>query len=333
VIVDGAYVGGFTEMWENYLCPEFDFIEFGKTVELLVHNLNKVIDLNSYPLEECRRSNFRHRPIGIGVQGLADVFFKMRMPYDSTAAREMNSKIFEALYYYALSASNRLAEELGPFESFDGSPLSKGLFHFDLCDGFDPSISCCGYFDWDTLRTNIMQHGTRNSLLIAPMPTASTSQIMGNTESFEPLTNNLYVRRTLVGEFYICNEYLRNDLEVIGKWNNDTIEHLIIHKGSIQQLNVPNTMKQLYRTVWEIPQKALIDMAAERQYFIDQSQSFNIYLNEPNMDKLTKIHFYGWKKGLKTGSYYIRSRSVISSQNVTIDPTKEKEIACESCSA
>lgn len=337
VIVDDAYVGGFTEMWDAFLCPLFDFEAFEKTVTLLVDNLNQVIDRNCYPLEECKRSNLRHRPIGIGVQGLADVFYKMRLPYDSIGARDLNQKIFEALYYYALKASNAAARVAGPYESFPGSPLSKGLFHFDLCERFDPRAYSHNDFDWETLRKNIVAYGTRNSLLIAPMPTASTSQILGNTESFEPLTNNLYVRRTLAGEFYVCNEHLRSDLEVLGKWTNDTIEHLILHKGSIQQLQVPHVMKHLYRTVWEIPQKSLIDMAAERQYFIDQSQSFNIYLNEPNMEKLTKIHFYGWKKGLKTGSYYIRSRSVISSQNVTIDPVREKEIllsgACESCSA
>jgi len=331
VLIDGKYVGGFNEMWDKYLIPEFDYDQFREVVHLMVKNLNRVIDLNAYPLEECKRSNLRHRPIGIGVQGLADVFYKMRLPYDSPKARELNRNIFEALYFYALSASVDIAKTEGPYSSFNGSPLSEGKFHFDLCDGFDYASHTSGRFDWEQLRRDVLIYGTRNSLLVAPMPTASTSQILGNTESFEPLTNNLYVRRTSAGEFYVCNEGLRSDMEALSRWDNDTIDHLIIHKGSVQQLNIPNYLKQLYRTVWEIPQKSLIDMAADRQLFIDQSQSFNIYLNEPLHDKLTKIHFYGWKKGLKTGSYYIRSRAAISSQNVTIDPTKE--MGCESCSA
>ena len=298
----------------------------------MVRNLNRVIDINCYPLEECRRSNLRHRPIGIGVQGLADVFFQLRLPYDSPGARKLNLAIFESMYFNALTASVDLARRHGIYDSFRGSPLSEGKFHFDLCSEFSPVDHMSGRFDWEALRANVLQHGVRNSLLIAPMPTASTSQILGNTESFEPLTNNLYVRRTQAGEFYVCNSFMRSDLEALSRWDNDTIEHLIVHKGSIQNMQqVPTFMKTLYRTVWEIPQKSLIDMAADRQFFIDQSQSFNIYLNEPNMEKLTKIHFYGWKKGLKTGSYYIRSRSVISSQNVTVDPLKEKE--CEACSA
>ena len=327
VLVDGAYVGGFEDMWKKYLCPFFDFAQFEEAIHTLVVNLNRVIDLNAYPLPECKRSNMRHRPIGIGVQGLADVFFHMRMPYDSVEARRLNRQIFEALYYFALRSSLQLAKEEGHYETFIGSPLSKGRFHFDLCGGVDLD----GTHDWESLRKEIQEHGTRNSLLVAPMPTASTSQILGNTESFEPLTNNLYVRRTLAGEFYVCNPFLREDLEALGEWSNDTIEHLIVRKGSVQDLPIPSDLKQIYRTVWEIPQKSLIDMAADRQMFIDQSQSFNVYLNEPTMDKLTKIHFYGWKKGLKTGSYYVRSRAAISSQNVTIDPMKEK--SCESCSA
>lgn len=326
VLMDGNYVGGFQECWERYLCPSFDYETFGQSIRILVRNLNGVIDRNAYPLPECRRSNMRHRPVGIGVQGLADVFFAMRIPYDSSRARALNAHIFEAIYYYALRASMQLAEEQGTYESYEGSPMSRGLFHFEM--GGTPLFS--GMFDWEQLRGDIRHHGIRNSLLVAPMPTASTSQILGNTESFEPLTNNLYVRRTLAGEFYVCNAFLREDLEVLGYWNNQTMDHLIIKKGSVQELPISATLKDLYRTVWEIPQKSLIDMAADRQMFIDQSQSFNIYLNEPNMDKLTKIHFYGWKKGLKTGSYYVRSRAAISSQNVTVDPLKEE---CTSCSA
>lgn len=330
VIMDNAYVGGFEECWQSYLCPWFDFQKFGESIGMLVRNLNRVIDLNAYPLPECRQSNMRHRPIGIGVQGLADVFFAMRLPYDSPRARQLNAHIFEAIYYYALRASMQLAVKEGTYDSYEGSPMSRGFFHFEMGDPtHEPMFS--GMFNWEELRKEIGRYGIRNSLLVAPMPTASTSQILGNTESFEPLTNNLYVRRTLAGEFYVCNPFLREDLEVLGQWDDETIDHLIIKKGSIQELQVGVTLKQLYRTVWEIPQKSLIDMAADRQMFIDQSQSFNIYLNEPDMDKLTKIHFYGWKRGLKTGSYYVRSRAAISSQNVTIDPSKEE--ACQSCSA
>jgi len=333
VFIDDECVGGFTEMWEQYLCPEFDFVEFGKVVERIVENLNRVIDLNHYPLEECKRSNLKHRPIGLGVQGLADVFFAMRLPYDSEKARILNRKIFEAMYFHALSSSNLLAQQNSPYESFQGSPLSKGLFHFDLCEDFK-DFYCSGSFDWNELRNRIKIYGTRNSLLVAPMPTASTSQILGNTESFEPLTNNLYLRRTLAGEFYVCNQFLLSDLQALDLWKEDIIDTLIVQKGSVQQLPLPSFLKQVYRTVWEIPQKSLIEMAADRQFFIDQSQSFNIYLNETSNEKLTKIHFYGWQKGLKTGSYYVRSRSAISSQNVTIDPTKEKHILdCESCTS
>lgn len=333
IIKDAKYVGGFSEFWNDYLCPQFDFDKFGDAVSVLVHNLNTVIDLNAYPLKECKESNLRHRPIGIGVQGLADLFFIMRMSYDSKEARQLNLEIFEALYFYALQASNELAKKSGHYSSFPNSPLSLGRFHFDLCENFNEKIHLSSRFDWEQLRTNIQKYGTKNSLLVAPMPTASTSQILGNTESFEPLTNNLYLRRTSAGEFYICNQFLIKDLRSLSKWDNNTIEHLIVHKGSVQQLDIPTYLKNIYRTVWEIPQKSLIDMAADRQFFIDQSQSFNIYLNDSNMDKLNKIHFYGWKKGLKTGSYYIRSRAPVSSQNYTIDPLKEKSLlACESCS-
>lgn len=333
IIRDNKYAGGFTEFWNDYLCPEFDFGEFGRAVSTLVNNLNRVIDLNAYPLEECRTSNLKNRPIGIGVQGLADLFFMMRIPYDGARARQLNHEIFEALYFYALQSSTRLAQKDGHYESFPGSPLSQGRFHFDLCESFEYKTFLSPRFDWEQLRQDIRLHGTRNSLLVAPMPTASTSQILGNTESFEPLTNNLYLRRTSAGEFYICNHFLVKDLNALSKWDNNAIEHLIVHKGSVQQMDIPAYLKQIYRTVWEIPQKSLIDMAAERQFFIDQSQSFNIYLNDSNMDKLNKIHFYGWKKGLKTGSYYIRSRAPVSSQNYTIDPLKERSLlSCEACS-
>ena len=332
---DGTYVGGFDDVWTRYLCPEFDFERLGSLAEQLVENLNQVIDKNAYPLEKCRLSNTKHRPIGIGVQGLADVYFKMLVPYDSVTARKLNAEIFECLYFHALRASNRLAKAEGKYSSFEGSPLSQGKFHFEMqatpCSSIPVTLS--GKWDWESLRSRILESGTRNSLLVAPMPTASTSQILGNTESFEPLTSNLYLRRTSAGEFYVCNHMLRRVLDWIGRWDNDVIEKLVIFKGSVQNLSMlPASLREVFRTVWEIPQKSLIDMAADRQHFIDQSQSFNIYMQDASPEKLTKIHFYGWKKGLKTGSYYVRTRAPISSQNFTIDPLKEKE-TCESCSA
>lgn len=325
------YVGGFDEAWARYLCPEFDFERLGSIVEQLVENLNIVIDKNAYPLEKCRVSNMRHRPLGIGVQGLADVYFQMLLPYDSPKARQLNAEIFECLYFHALTASQRLAVQDGAYSTFAGSPLSRGKFHFELL-GPSQTPRLSGKWDWETLRPKIVETGTRNSLMVAPMPTASTSQILGNTESFEPLTSNLYLRRTSAGEFYVCNEMLRRVLHWLGRWDNDMIEKLVIFKGSVQNLSVlPKPLREVFRTVWEISQKSLIDMAADRQHFIDQSQSFNIHLEDATMEKLNKVHFYGWKKGLKTGSYYVRTRAPISSQNFTIDPLKEKE--CLSCSA
>jgi ribonucleoside-diphosphate reductase alpha subunit len=323
-------IGGFKEIWEIYLRPEFDFEKLGDIVGTLVENLNIIIDKNAYPLEECRRSNFRNRPVGIGVQGLADVFMALLEPYDSEYSRTLNRKIFETMYYYALKKSHELALIHGSYESFQGSPLSKGKFHFEFLSVFEAEKHLsCGY-DWESLRTNIVKDGTRNSLLLAPMPTASTSQIMGNTESFEPLTSNFYVRRTLAGEFYIMNKHLRTILEYANAWKEHNIQALILDKGSIMNTTIPKGIKDVFKTVWEIPQKHLIEMAADRQMFIDQSQSFNIYMSKGDPAVLTKIHFYGWKKELKTGSYYLRTRAAISSQNFSMDPEKE---ACVSCSS
>lgn len=335
---DWQYIGGWDEVWRQYLCPVFDYEKLANIVKQLVINLNEIIDKNAYPLPETQKSNLRHRPIGIGVQGLADVFCAMRWSYDSMEARECNRLIFETMYFHALQTSNELAIVKTPYESFHGSPLSKGCFHFELCENYDANKILSSRYDWETLRRKIFQFGTRNSLFIAPMPTASTSQILGNTESFEPLTSNMYLRRTLAGEFYVCNTYLQQDLKDMGLWNEECIERIIFHKGSIEKIpEIPTLVKNVYRTVWEIPQKSLIDMAVDRQYFIDQSQSMNIYLYPPSSEKLTKIHFYGWKKGLKTGSYYVRSRAAISSQRFTMDPIREQEIQqeyeCQNCSA
>lgn len=332
----GVYVGGFTETWTIFLKPRFDFNKLGDLVETLVENLNIVIDKNCYPLEECRRSNMKNRPIGMGVQGLADVFMEMLEPFDSEFSRKLNQKIFERIYYHGLKKSHELAQVNGPYQSFQGSPLSKGILHFDQYEDFSPE-NLSSELNWTDLRENIRRDGVRNSLLVAPMPTASTSQILGNTESFEPLTSNMYLRRTLAGEFYVVNKSLRRVLMDMNMWGEKIITNLILNKGSVSQMEISNQLKEVYRTVWEIPQKSLIDMAADRQRFIDQSQSFNIYMAKPDMNVLTKIHFYGWKKQLKTGCYYLRTRSVTSSQSFTIDPTIEKNSGgggseCESCS-
>lgn len=338
VVVGDGYdeVLGFQEFWERYLCPEFDFEELAHRVGVLVVNMNQIIDKNFYPTKETKTSNMNHRPIGLGVQGLADLFCRMGCAFDSPEAKHLNRKIFETMYYSALKTSMQYAKENDKvYASFKGSPLSKGEFHFDLCPNFDASITTEmePRYDWEALRKNVMKHGTSNSLFLAPMPTASTSQILYQNECFEPFTSNLYVRRTLAGEFTIFNKYLVQDLRDIGMWNQETIDHLIVHRGSIQKfLALPHSLRQVYRTAWEIPQKSLIDMAYQRQWFIDQSQSFNLFVAEPTMDKLTKIHFYGWKNGLKTGSYYIRTKPQHFSQNFTVDPTKEDKI-CVSCSA
>ena len=331
VFMGDEFIGGFTEMWSRFLSPEFDFEKLGVVVETLVENLNIVIDKNAYPIDKCRISNMRHRPMGIGVQGLADVFFKLMIPFDSEAAQELNRRIFETMYYHAIKKSCELAKEHGVYPSFPDSPLSKGLFHFDLYENRD---SMKFTHDWESLRSLVRQHGTRNSLFIAPMPTASTSQILGNTESFEPLTSNLYLRRTSAGEFYVCNPYLRKYLMMMKLWNDDLLDAMIVYKGSIQKIDrIPQSIRDVFRTVWEIPQKSVLTMASERQWFIDQSQSMNVYITDSDLNKLTKIHFFGWKNKLKTGSYYVRTRASTSSQNFTIDPMKEKELLCTSCSA
>lgn len=327
-----VFVGGFEEMWIDYLQPVFNFNRLADIVGNIVENLNQVIDLNKYPLEKAKTSNMNHRPMGIGVQGLANVFHELLIPYDSPKARELNRQIFETMYYFALQKSCSIAKQKGSYRTFQGSPLSSGLFHFDL---YDEKYPYKFKYDWDPLRQEIKQYGTRNSLLIALMPTASTSQILGNVESFECLTSNFYTRRTLSGEFYVVNRTLQNIMKACHLWNENQKEELIFNKGSILHFkNIPTRIKDVFRTVWEISQKNLIDMSADRGYFIDQSQSFNIYLNEPNMELLNKIHFYGYKKGLKTGSYYVRQRAIASAQNFSISSEKEKEfMECENCSA
>ena len=279
-------------------------------------NLNRIIDHNYYPVDEARNSNLRHRPIGLGVQGLADTFIQLRLPFESEAAKRLNKEIFETIYFAAMTASKDLAIQEGPYETFKGSPLSKGQFEFDLW-GVKPES---GRWDWENLRLDVMNHGVRNSLLVAPMPTASTSQILGNNECFEPYTSNIYTRRVLSGEFIIVNKYLLHDLVELGLWNNDMKNKIITANGSIQDIaEIPADIKELYKTVWEIKMRTIIDMAADRGAYICQSQSLNLFVSSPNAAKLTSMHFYAWKKGLKTGMYYLRTQAASQAVKFTVE--------------
>merc|ERR1712087_1080077 len=305
----------------------FDFKKLVEITQVVTKNLNKVIDVNYYPVKEAKTSNMRHRPIGIGIQGLADVFMRLRMPFDSKEAQVLNKEIFEAIYFGALTASNELAEKNGAYSTYKGSPMSEGKIQFDLWKEFGDDDSKNDEmklnekkFDWKGLRAKIAKHGVRNSLLCAPMPTASTSQILGNNECFEPYTSNVYVRRTLAGEFVCINDHFLRDLIKLGIWTPLLKDKLIAANGSVQKLEeVPDDLKAIYKTVWEISQKQLINMAADRGHFIDQSQSFNIHMDNPNFGKLTSMHFYGWKKGLKTGMYYLRTKAATDAIKFTVD--------------
>lgn len=298
----------------------FDHQRLYDVVYHITGNLNRVIDRNFYPIPEAERSNRRHRPVGLGVQGLADVFIKMRYPFESTEASQVNREIFETIYFAALSRSKDLAIAEGHYETFPGSPASKGQLQFDMW-GVKPTSR----WGWDALKTEIVKHGLRNSLLLAPMPTASTSQILGNTECFEPYTSNIYTRRVLAGEFTVLNQHLLKDLMGLGLWNDDLKNQIIAQGGSIQGVSeIPEDLRELYKTVWEIKQRTLIDMAAERGAFIDQSQSFNVFMAQPTAAKLTSMHFYGWKKGLKTGMYYLRTRPAAEAIKFTVDQQKLK---------
>ncbi|MDQ3109106.1 MAG: ribonucleoside-diphosphate reductase subunit alpha [Bacteroidota bacterium] len=278
-------------------------------------NLNKIIDGNYYPVPEARVSNMRHRPIGLGIQGLADVFILLRLPFDCEEARKLNAEIHETIYYAAMTASKDLAKKDGPYETFKGSPVSKGIFQFDMW-GVTPSPR----WEWDILKEEVKEHGVRNSLLLAPMPTASTSQILGNNECFEPYTSNIYTRRVLSGEFVVVNKHLLKDLVKLGLWNDNLKNKIIGANGSVQEIpEIPQNIKDLYRTVWEIPQRALIDMAADRGAFICQSQSLNLFVISANFAKLTSMHFYAWEKGLKTGMYYLRTKAAADAIKFTVD--------------
>ena len=285
-------------------------------------NLNRVIDRNYYPVKEAENSNFRHRPVGLGVQGLADAFIMLRLPFTSEEAKQLNQDIFETLYFAAVTASAEEAKKDGPYQTYKGSPMSKGEFQHNLWGIKDDELS--GRWDWATLRKTVKKQGVRNSLLVAPMPTASTSQILGNNECFEPYTSNIYTRRVLSGEFIVVNKHLLEDLVDRGLWNEDMKQELMRNNGSVQSIEgIPDDLKELYRTVWEMSMKDIIDMSRQRGYFIDQSQSLNLFMEGATMAKLTSMHFYGWKSGLKTGMYYLRTKSAVDAIKFTLD-TKTK---------
>ena len=327
--VDGSRIGKF----------EFDFADLERVTSLIVDNLNQIIDINYYPTLKTKTSNLRHRPIGIGVQGLADVFMMMDIPFHSEEAKQLNREIFETIYYAAIHASITLAARHGPYETFAGSPASQGILQFDMW-GIVPSPPKYRKkeYDWNLVKTKIQQYGMRNSLLLAPMPTASTSQILGNNECFEPITSNIYTRRTLAGEFIVVNRYLMRELIELGLWNERIKTNIIANNGSVQYIDgLPEHIKLKYKIVWEIPMKHVIDMAADRGAFICQSQSMNLWVEEPNYNIMTSMLFYAWNKGLKTGVYYLRRKAKHQPQQFTIEPEKtrsgdDNEI-CEFCSS
>lgn len=301
---------------------QFDFEKLYEVTYQATKNLNRIIDNNYYPVEEARNSNLRHRPVGLGVQGLADAFILMRLPFESDLAKVLNRNIFETIYFAAMSASKDLAKVDGAYESFRGSPLSKGLFQFDLWD-----VKPSGRYDWESLREEVKKYGVRNSLLVAPMPTASTSQVLGNNECFEPYTSNIYTRRVLSGEFIIVNKHLLKELVSLGLWNNAMKDRIITANGSVQHIEeIPAEIRELYKTVWEIKQRNLIDMAADRGAFICQSQSLNLFVDSPNTAKLTSMHFYAWKKGLKTGMYYLRTQAATKAVQFTVEKQAGKSM-------
>ena len=308
----------------------FNFEELHKVTKIITRNLNKVIDVNFYPLDKAEKSNKRHRPIGIGVQGLADVYILMRYRFESSEAKALNKHIFETMYHAAVEQSMELSKELGPYETFEGSPISNGQFQFDLWN-VDPISSL---FDWESLRTQVKQHGVRNSLLIAPMPTASTSQILGNNECIEPYTSNLYLRRTIAGEFVIINKHLIQDLLQCNLWNEEMKNKIVRHHGSVQNIpEIPMDIKLLYKTAWEIKQKSIIDQAVDRGPYVCQSQSMNLFVPRPTFKILTSMHFYAWKHGLKTGMYYLRTQPASQPVQFTLRPDEQTNKICDTCSA
>ncbi|MEL4457007.1 ribonucleoside-diphosphate reductase subunit alpha [Lutimonas vermicola] len=300
----------------------FDHKKLFKVTKKITRNLDTVIDQNFYPVPEAKNSNMRHRPVGIGIQGLADAFILLRLPFTSEEAKKLNQEIFETIYFGALTASMELAQEKEPYSTYKGSPISQGEFQFNMWNIGEDELS--GRWEWKKLRESIMEHGVRNSLLVAPMPTASTSQILGNNEAFEPYTSNIYTRRVLSGEFIVVNKHLLEDLVNLGLWNNDMKEDIMRASGSIQHIeSIPQDLKDLYKTVWEMSMKDIIDMARHRGYFIDQSQSLNLFMQDADFSKLTSMHFYAWKSGLKTGMYYLRTKSAVNAIQFTVSKKSE----------
>ena len=303
----------------------FDHDELFRVTKQVTKNLNRVIDRNYYPVQEAENSNMRHRPVGLGVQGLADAFIKLRLPFTSQEAKDLNQEIFETLYFAAVTASVEEAEKDGPYSTYKGSPMSKGEFQHNMWGIKDNDLS--GRWDWAELRKKVKKHGVRNSLLVAPMPTASTSQILGNNECFEPYTSNIYTRRVLSGEFIVVNKHLLEDLVELGLWTEDMKQELMRSNGSVQQIEgIPADIKELYKTVWELSMKDIIDMSRHRGYFIDQSQSLNLFMEGATMAKLTSMHFYAWKSGLKTGMYYLRTKSAVDAIKFTLSNKEKAEV-------
>ena len=303
---------------------QFDHELLFNVTKRVTRNLNKVIDRNYYPVKEAENSNMRHRPVGLGVQGLADAFILLRMPFTSDEAKQLNQEIFETLYFAAVTASMEMAKEEGPYSSFKGSPISEGLFQHNLWNIKDEELS--GRWDWASLRKEVVKHGVRNSLLVAPMPTASTSQILGNNEAFEPYTSNIYTRRVLSGEFIVVNKHLLMDLVERGLWDETLKQEIMRNNGSVQGIDrIPEDLKELYKTVWEMSMKDIIDMSRHRGYFIDQSQSLNLFMQDANYAKLTSMHFYAWKSGLKTGMYYLRTKAAVDAIKFTLNNDKKAE--------
>jgi ribonucleoside-diphosphate reductase alpha chain len=302
----------------------FNHKKLFEVTKKVTRNLDTVIDMNYYPVKEAENSNFRHRPVGLGIQGLADTFINLRLPFTSEEAKKLNQEIFETMYFAAVTSSMEMAKAKEPYSTFKGSPMSEGEFQFNMWGIKDDELS--GNWDWAKLRKQVMKHGVRNSLLVAPMPTASTSQILGNNEAFEPYTSNIYTRRVLSGEFIVVNKHLLEDLVELGLWNNDMKEDIMRANGSIQHIDaIPADLKELYKTVWEMSMKDIIDMARHRGYFIDQSQSLNLFMQDPDFGKLTSMHFYGWKSGLKTGMYYLRTKSAVNATQFTLSKEKKEE--------
>jgi ribonucleoside-diphosphate reductase alpha chain len=312
-------------MYINEETNTFDHEKLYNITRVITKNLNKVIDRNYYPVAEAKNSNMRHRPVGLGVQGLADTFIKLRLPFDSAEAKALNEEIFETIYFAALTSSMETAKEEGAYQTYEGSPISQGLFQHNLWGKKDDDLS--GRWAWGELRTQIKEHGVRNSLLLAPMPTASTSQILGNNECFEPYTSNIYTRRVLSGEFVVVNKHLLLDLVKLGLWNDEMKNEIIKANGSIQAIDsIPENIKAIYKTVWEIKMKDIIHMSADRGHFIDQSQSLNLFIDQPNMGKITSMHFYAWEKGLKTGMYYLRTKAATQAIQFTVQKQAKSQL-------